>query len=128
MTTENTSKQVRGAAKPPAAGKGRVKGTPNKTTALLKDAILRAAEAAGEDKAGKGGLIGYCTFLAKEEPKAFTTLLGKVLPMQVTGPNDGPIAIDVSRLKGMSDEELSVLERALVQIGVAEGDSEGEGE
>ncbi|ULJ74557.1 hypothetical protein L2W42_21240 (plasmid) [Rhizobium gallicum] len=43
------SKQVKSAAKPPAAGKGRVKGTPNKTTALLKDAIIKAAETVGED-------------------------------------------------------------------------------
>lgn len=34
-------------------GKGRKKGTPNKTTALLKDAILKAAECAG----GAGGLV-----------------------------------------------------------------------
>jgi hypothetical protein len=32
---------------------GRKKGTPNKTTKLLKDAILKAAEKAG----GKGGLV-----------------------------------------------------------------------
>jgi len=88
-----TNKQVKTAAKPPAAGKGRVKGTPNKTTALLKDAIIRAAEAAGEDKSGKDGLIGYCTFLAKEEPKAFAQLLGKVLPMQVTGEDGGAVQV-----------------------------------
>lgn len=50
------------------AGGGRPKGTPNKTTALLKDAIIKAAEAAGSDGKGKGKLIGYCTFLAKEDP------------------------------------------------------------
>lgn len=81
------SKVVRNVV-PPAAGMGRVKGTPNKTTALLKDAILKAAEAAGEDGSGKAGLIGYCTFLAKEEPKAFAQLLGKVMPLQVTGVED----------------------------------------
>ncbi len=36
-------------------GPGRPKGVPNKTTALLKDAILKAAEGAG----GQGGLVGY---------------------------------------------------------------------
>lgn len=91
------SKEVKSGAKPPAAGKGRVKGTPNKTTALLKDAIIKAAEASGEDKTGKGGLVGYCTFLAKEEPKAFAQLLGKVLPMQITGEGDGPIKVEVVR-------------------------------
>lgn len=92
-----TSKQVKTAAKPPAAGKGRVKGTPNKTTALLKDAIIKAAEAAGSDQTGRDGLVGYCTFLAKEEPKAFAQLLGKVLPLQIAGDGGAPLAVQVVR-------------------------------
>lgn len=72
---------------------GRAKGTPNKTTALLKEAIIRAAEATGEDGKGKGRLTGYCKFLATSEPKAFAQLLGKVLPMQVTGDPDNPVGV-----------------------------------
>lgn len=70
---------------------GRTKGTPNKTTALLKEAILGAATKTGSDGNGDGGLMGYCSFLAKKEPKAFAQLLGKVLPMQLTGEDGGPI-------------------------------------
>lgn len=73
-----------------AAGRktgGRQKGTPNKTTALLKDAILKAADDAG----GEGGLVGYLTLQASENPAAFMTLLGKVLPMQIAGDADNPI-------------------------------------
>ena len=66
---------------PPAAGKGRPKGTPNKTTALLKDALLIAAEKAG----GKAGMIGYLTTQASDNPAAFMSLLGKVLPLQIAG-------------------------------------------
>lgn len=73
--------------KPPAAGKGRPKGTPNKTTALLKDAIIEAAVKAGK----KEGLVGYLNTQAIENPAAFMTLLGKVLPLQVTGPNGGAV-------------------------------------
>jgi hypothetical protein len=76
---------------------GRVKGVPNKTTALLKDAIIRAAEAVGEDMHGKGKLTGYCQFLAKTEPKAFAGLLGRVLPMQVTGEGGGAVIVEIKR-------------------------------
>ncbi len=44
---------------------------------------------------------------------------------ELSGKNGGPIqTFDVSKLKGMDDKELEVLERALVQIGIAEGDKE----
>ncbi len=74
---KNTDKKLF-AGKP---GPGRTKGIPNKTTALLKDAILQAAEKAG----GAEGLVGYLTIQATDNPQSFLPLLGKVLPMQVTG-------------------------------------------
>ena len=77
-------------------GPGRRKGSHNKTTRLLKDAMLLAAEDAGdlsgiarEDLSkegvehGKDGLVGYLRWAAKCEPKAFLHILGKLLPMQV---------------------------------------------
>lgn len=79
------------------AGPGRPKGSANKTTALLKEAIIRAAEHVGSDGNGKDDLMGYCVFLAKSEPKAFAGLLGKVLPMQVTGEGDGPVQVVIRR-------------------------------
>jgi hypothetical protein len=71
---------------------GRSKGVPNKTTALLKDAILRAAEKAG----GPEGLIGYLEIQAKLNPGPFMALLGKVLPMQLTGNGNDHIKIVIS--------------------------------
>lgn len=68
---------------------GRKKGTPNKTTALLKDAILKAAENAG----GQQGLVGYLQTQAVVNPQSFLPLLGKVLPMQVTGEDGGAIGV-----------------------------------
>lgn len=48
---------------------------------------------------------------------------------ELTGRGGGPVQIaDLSRLKGMTAEELEILERALVQIGIAEGDQGGAGE
>lgn len=73
------------------AGPGRPKGMPNKTTALLKDAILEAARGAG----GKGGMVAYLTTQAKENPGPFMALLGKVLPMQVTGEDGEALKISV---------------------------------
>jgi len=75
-------------------GKGRRKGVPNKTTALLKDAILKAAEQAGDEY--EGGLVGYLKVQALNEPAAFMSLLGKVLPMQIQGDAENPLNIKVT--------------------------------
>jgi hypothetical protein len=72
-------------------GPGRPKGSPNKTTALLKDAILQAAQEAG----GEGGMIAYLTMQAKNNPGPFLSLLGKVIPMQISGDSDNPLYIAV---------------------------------
>lgn len=62
---------------------GRKKGTPNKSTKALKDAILLAAEAEGMDGRGTDGLLGYLRRVAQEDIKAYSALLGRVLPLQV---------------------------------------------
>lgn len=69
---------------------GRAKGTPNKTTKLLKDAILKAAENAG-NKVGQDGLVSYLENQAAQNPGPFMALLGKVLPMQIAGDPDNPL-------------------------------------
>lgn len=56
-------------------GKGRKKGVPNKVTGALKDMILTALDDAGG--------VDYLKKQATENPTAFLTLVGKVLPMQV---------------------------------------------
>jgi hypothetical protein len=65
------------------AGKGRPKGVPNKITAALKEMILGALDE-------KGG-VDYLVEQADKNPAAFLTLLGKVLPMQVTGDGGGAV-------------------------------------
>ncbi|EJF84041.1 hypothetical protein MCU_00709 [Bartonella elizabethae Re6043vi] len=58
MTAENTEVTSQPKRIPPKAGQGRVKGVPNKNTHLLKEAVIKAAELAG-NKYGKEGLISY---------------------------------------------------------------------
>ena len=79
--------------RPPAAGKGRPKGAVNKTTALLKDAILKAAT-----DAGNGDMAVYLKQQAVDNPGPFMALLGKVLPMQVAGDPDNPLRL-VTRIE-----------------------------
>jgi hypothetical protein len=64
-----------GRPKPPAAGKGRPKGATNKLTKTVKEAI----EAAFDQVGGPD----YLAEMAREQPVAFMTLLGKILPQQV---------------------------------------------
>lgn len=83
MAVKETAENLIGKGKP---GPGRPKGVPNKTTQLLKDAILQAATDAGE-----GNMVAYLTQQAKDNPGPFLSLLGKVLPMQVAGDPDNPL-------------------------------------
>ena len=87
--TEPT-KKVATAAKPPRAGMGRPKGSLNKTTAILKDAILQAATDAGD-----GDMAAYLAHQARANPGPFLSLLGKVLPMQVSGDPDAPVKLEI---------------------------------
>lgn len=64
---------------------------PSKTTKILKEAILQAAEDAG----GEGGMVGYLTTQARENPASFMPLLGKVLPMTVASDPDQPLTVEV---------------------------------
>ena len=82
------------------AGPGRPKGLPNRTTALLKDAILKAATEAGD-----GDMAAYLKDQAVKNPGPFMALLGKVLPMQVTGADGGPVQITRVELVALKSKD-----------------------
>jgi hypothetical protein len=63
----------------PNKGRGRPKGSLNKVTLALKEAILLAGEEVGNELDGSG-LTGYLKTLARENSSAYAGLLGKVLP------------------------------------------------
>lgn len=62
---------------------GRVKGTPNHNTTILKDMILAALD--------KAGGVKYLIAQSSQNPTAFMTLVGKVLPLQVGGDPEHPV-------------------------------------
>lgn len=66
------------------AGKGRPKGSANKTTTQLKEMILTALS-----EAHTGGAVEYLKQQAEKNPTAFLTLVGKVLPLTVAGDGEG---------------------------------------
>jgi hypothetical protein len=72
---------------------GRKKGTPNKHTALIKDMIIQALD--------KAGGVDYLVGVAKDNPAAFCTLIGKVLPMNVTS-EDGSMSPRVIKVVAAS--------------------------
>ncbi len=72
---QNTGDLQGGAANLTNAGKGRKKGVPNKFTRTIKAAIEQAFD--------KVGGADYLARMAEQEPTAFMTLLGKVIPQQI---------------------------------------------
>lgn len=70
------------------AGKGRPKGSSNKTTAAVKDMILAALSKAGGEE--------YLLAQSASNPTAFLTLVGKVMPLQLTGDPSNPVYVTKS--------------------------------
>ncbi|MCA6228488.1 MAG: hypothetical protein IM654_02045 [Phenylobacterium sp.] len=75
--------------KPPAAGKGRPKGSQNKATKALKDMILGALDDAGGQD--------YLRRQSIENPTAFLTLIGKVLPTTINADVKGEVGVVIRR-------------------------------
>src|SRR5262249_16245111 len=67
--------------KPPNAARGRPKGSKNKTTLVLREAILAALDRVGG--------VDYLSKLAIENSSAFSSLLGKVLPTTLAPDSNG---------------------------------------
>lgn len=85
-------------SKPGERRGGRQKGTPNKLTGQVKEMILQALDEAGG--------AAYLLDQAHNNPNAFMTLVGKVLPLTLAGDKDNPVQT-VARIElvAMSGEE-----------------------
>lgn len=97
-------------------GSGRPRGQKNHLTLALKDAIVAAAEYAGQKKLnketgeytlpGRGGLLGFLQHLALHREELFTPMLSRVLPMHI-----GPAAT-MTNNKFKTESEVRELCRA----------------
>jgi len=77
--------------KPPAAGKGRPKGAVNKLTKTIREAVeISFAQIGGAD---------WLVKMADDQPVAYMTLLGKVLPQQVEHTGKDGDAIKMEQVK-----------------------------
>ena len=63
---------------------GRPKGVLNKNNQLIRDLITQALDQAGG--------VQYLADTAISHPAAFLALVGKVMPVQITGEGGGPVA------------------------------------
>ncbi len=63
------------AGEPKTPGSGRKPGTPNKVTAEIKEMVEEALRA-------EGG-IEYLRQVARDDPKAFCALVGKIIPKNI---------------------------------------------
>lgn len=94
-------------------GKGRPKGAQNKLTKQVKEMILGALDDAGGQE--------YLARQADENPVAFMSLVGKVLPMQaeITGKDGGAIKTETQiNVSALSEAAL----REIASLNVSSGD------
>lgn len=94
---------------------GRKKGTPNRFSRDMKEALLAALE-------GFGGAEKYFKRHLNRTPRSMLQLIGKLLPTQLTGKDGGPIDVLVEQAQGqlsnLSDAELVVLTKLLGKAGL----------
>lgn len=99
---------------------GRQKGVTNKIPRGIKEAIALAMEELGRDGEGKEGTVGFFKNLWAEYPELFVRLVERILPLQVTGRDGGPIqtvSIPSEILKTMRTEQLEALAVVLDRLG-----------
>ncbi len=89
------------------AGPGRPMGSKNKVPGIIKEAVLQALNEAHPD-----GAVGYLKLQAIEEPVAFMSLVGRIIPTQIGGDPDNPLKV------------IERIERVI--IGAAEDDTSAE--
>jgi hypothetical protein len=73
-----------GGPPPPNRGRRR-KGIANKITRDLKSGMIDSAIEHGRDGNGLDGLKGFCAYLLRTDLKAYCSILGRMIPINVQG-------------------------------------------
>jgi len=107
------------------------KGSKNKFTHVVKDALLQGVARVGADGRGKRGLVGYWETIAREYPELTAKLLAKTMPIdmrmtelaaQLSQPNNQqqnapqPLTLNFNAIRGMTDDELRIASNALSRM------------
>ena len=82
---------------------GRKRGTPNKSTKLLREVVLLAAAAAGSERADDG-LYRYLKNVAKKSPAIFIPLLSRCLPLQVESQQTQTVEVNYRTANELREE------------------------
>jgi hypothetical protein len=69
---------------------GRKAGTVNKLTAAVKEMVIQALDELGG--------VAYLKLQARENPTAFLSLVGKIIPTQISGDPDNPL-VTIKRIE-----------------------------
>ncbi len=85
-------KSGRGGYRP---GSGRPKGSLDKGNRLIRDMIASALDRVGG--------VDYLARIAESHPQAFASLVGKMMPLQVTGSDGRTLAQELAGLNAVRD-------------------------
>jgi hypothetical protein len=96
--------------------KGREKGSQNRITVDLKQAIINALDRVGGE--------AWFVSLARKDRRSFSSLIGKLLPTRLTGGEGGPLEVELvnkaqAGLANLTDKELNQLQAILSKVGIS---------
>jgi len=83
-------------------GKGRPKGMPNKITRGIREAVMESIQPGQCHPEGLKGWLRDRALGGIEDRKIYAGIVSRVIPIEVTGADGGPVKIDLGWLTGRS--------------------------
>ena len=79
---------------------GKPKGTPNRITKTIREAVLEAVQPGMCHPEGLKGWLVDRALGGVEDRKIFSSIVSRVIPIEITGEGGGPVKIDLGWLTG----------------------------